>query len=103
MAYEIHIYPEAVEQLSKIPANYRKKLDKKIQKLSDNPFPHNSKEIKEKPGYYRVRFNEYRIIYTVKKEKLLVLVVRVGNRKEIYNALETLPDIEKILVKLMLE
>lgn len=101
MKYTVEIHPEAIEQLKKIPKNIRKKLFKKIQGLSKEPFPHNSVRLDENPKFNRIRFSEWRIIYTIKKEKLIVLVVRVGNRKEIYKALDSLPEVMPLLLDIM--
>lgn len=101
MEYSVEIHPDAVEQLKEIPKDKRKKILKKIKKLSRDPFPHNSKNLKENPKFYRIRFSEWRIIYTVKKEKLLILVVRVGNRKEIYKALDSLPEVLPLILDIL--
>ena len=57
-----------------------------IDSLMENPRPEGVKKLKgsKKQVYYRVRFKEYRIIYEILDGELIVLVVRVGHRREIY-------------------
>ena len=67
------------------------KLDKKIipviksaiADLADNPRPYGYKKLKGEDAY-RIRVNDYRIIYEINDDKIIVTVVSVGNRKDIY-------------------
>jgi len=62
----------------------RKRLFAEIQSLVTNPRPAGAIPIKGRKNLYRVRVGNFRIVYLVKDEELLVLVVRAGHRKEIY-------------------
>ncbi|MFH1371126.1 MAG: type II toxin-antitoxin system RelE/ParE family toxin [Planctomycetota bacterium] len=62
----------------------RRRLFSEIQSLAANPRPAGARPITGRKGLYRVRVGNFRIVYLVKDEELLVLVVRVGHRKEIY-------------------
>lgn len=65
----------------------RLKVMARIYLLKDNPYPEGSKKLEAKNNLWRNRVGDYRIIYQVQKKVLLVLVVRVGNRKDIYKNL----------------
>ena len=52
-------------------------------KLADNPFPPGAKQLVGRSGL-RIRVGDYRVVYEVNKAQLLVLVVQVGHRREIY-------------------
>lgn len=101
MQFTIEFHPDALNQLKKIPKNIRKKIFKKIQDLSQNPYPHNALKLKGTPNFYRIRHSDWRVIYTVQHSRLKVLIVKVGNRKEIYQALEKLPDIRTLLLEIL--
>ena len=58
-------------------------LSHKIEELKYNPLPINSKKLKENVGY-RLRFGDYRILYTVDTKKEIVEIYKIGNRKDIY-------------------
>jgi mRNA interferase RelE/StbE len=55
-----------------------------IEGLAQNPRPPDCKKLKDMDDLYRVRVGDYRIIYQVKDEEVLVLVVRVAHRKDAY-------------------
>ena len=83
------VYTVRVDRLAeKFIAEQSRKLQKRlfaeIQSLAANPRPAEARPITGRKGLYRVRIGNYRIVYLVKDEDLLVLVVRVGHRKEIY-------------------
>lgn len=84
MNYKI-VFSKVVEkELSKIPKAELKKIQKKIEEMATDPFCHDCKKLRGEDDIYRVRQVDYRILYTVYKNKLIVLILNVGNRKEIY-------------------
>ncbi len=65
-----------------------KRIKSAILELSNNPRPNGCTKLKgDKHDYYRIRVGNYRVIYLIEDEILLVLVVRVGHRREIYKNL----------------
>lgn len=58
-------------------------ISNKILTLKDNPFGGNSKKLAGGKGY-RIRIGNYRVIYTINKEKKIVSIIKIGHRKEIY-------------------
>jgi mRNA interferase RelE/StbE len=81
--YSIEITATAKKQLTKLPFSISDKLIKAIQALAKNPRPTGYKKLKGRPGY-RIRKGDYRIIYEIYDTQLIVNVVTVGNRKEVY-------------------
>jgi mRNA interferase RelE/StbE len=81
--YSIEITATAKKQLTKLPLSITDKLIKVIQELAKNPRPAGYKKLKGRPGY-RIRKGDYRIIYEIYDAQLIVNVVTVGNRKEVY-------------------
>ena len=53
--------------------------------LADNPRPHGVKKLKGYRDYWRIRVGDYRIIYTIQDDRLLVVVIRIGHRREVYS------------------
>lgn len=82
-------------QLSKGAAKELRKLDRPVQArilavltlLQDEPRPSTVKALSGHAGYLRVRVGDYRIVYTVEDDRLVVLVLAVGHRGEIYRTL----------------
>ena len=81
--YKITISKTAQKQLDKLPDNIADKLIVAIYKLADNPRPPGYKKLKGRDGY-RVREGDYRIIYKVFDDILLIDVVALGHRKDSY-------------------
>jgi mRNA interferase RelE/StbE len=83
--YKVDFSKAAENQLESIPKVDVKKILKRAEKLGSNPFPAGYEHIKgSQIDIYRVRQGDYRILYTVNEERLIVLVVKVGHRKEVY-------------------
>lgn len=64
----------------------KKRLANAIEGLCDNPHPSSSKRLKGEP-YYRLRVGDFRIVYQIENEELLILVVIIARRGEVYKKL----------------
>jgi mRNA interferase RelE/StbE len=83
MTYKLSIRRKAQKQLEKLPANDYKKAKQTILGLANDPRPAGSKKLKGRDGW-RVRQGNYRIIYEIEDGQLIVTVLEVGDRKDIY-------------------
>ncbi len=83
MSYQVNISKRAIKALAKVPEPYYSKLKQAIYGLADNPRPIGYKKLKGRDAY-RVRVADYRIIYEIQDSVLLVEVVDLGYRREIY-------------------
>ncbi|MCW5980997.1 MAG: type II toxin-antitoxin system RelE/ParE family toxin [Bryobacteraceae bacterium] len=87
MPYRIEFRPAARRDLAKLDPFIRRKVVEDIEKLAENPRPSGYDKLQMKEKLYRVYVGprkNYRVIYQVRDEVLLVLVVKVGDRKEVY-------------------
>lgn len=83
MHYSLKIKQSALKELRKLDKPDRNRLIEAIDKLSENP--HVGKLLKgEFSGLRRLRVGSYRVVYEINEEEVLVLVLRVAHRKEIY-------------------
>jgi mRNA interferase RelE/StbE len=79
------LYKKSVEkELIKLPKSARVVILKKIQALRDNPQPNGSVKLRGATNLYRIRHSDYRIIYSVDSGELIILVIKVAHRKEVY-------------------
>ncbi len=83
MNYLINISRSAQKDLSKLPIREYDKIIKEIQLLSTNPRPNGCIKLSGRDGW-RIRIGNYRVIYDIQDLKLVVLIIEVGHRKEIY-------------------
>jgi mRNA interferase RelE/StbE len=84
MPYTILLAPPAERQLKAFAPAIQKRLVKRLKTLRDNPRPQGVKKLAGEDNLYRIRERDYRIIYTIEDKQLIVLVVKIGDRKEIY-------------------
>ena len=84
MTYQIEFTKGAVKQLKKLPVEIRERIDLKIQELAVNPRPDGVKKLETELSLYRIRVGDYRVIYQIQDDVLLVTIVKAKHRKEIY-------------------
>ena len=82
--YEVRFAPAASRQLRKLDRAPQQRILLAMRMLATAPRPPGAKVLKGRPGYLRVRVGDHRVIYTVDDGVLLVLVVGVGHRKDVY-------------------
>ena len=82
-SYKIEIKKSAAKELSRLPKKELIKVVEKIKLLSDEPRPSGCKKLSGDEKY-RIRIGSYRVLYSIEDEILIVYVVKIGHRKEVY-------------------
>ena len=85
MTYRVEVAVSAVRQLRKLDRAAQRRVQAAIELLSAEPRPSGAKKLGGGNGEWRVRTGQYRIVYEIHDKILLVLVVAVGHRREIYD------------------
>lgn len=80
----MQLVPAAVRQLRKLPPDARRRIQAAIELLAETPRPAGAKKLSGSSGDWRVRTGDYRIIYEIRDAQLIVLVVALGHRRDIY-------------------
>jgi mRNA interferase RelE/StbE len=88
--YKIEYLKSVFKDFRKIPKNQYQKIKESIDILSNKPFPLQSTKLKDYEDTYRLRVGSYRVIYEVNKIIKIIVIVKVGHRKDIYKRLERL-------------
>ncbi|BBO66631.1 hypothetical protein DSCA_05610 [Desulfosarcina alkanivorans] len=87
MSHRIEVKRSAAKALKKVPKAERKRIIDKINFLAKSlPSPDITK-MKGNNPFHKVRVGDYRIIYEVQEDVLLILIVKIGHRKDIYRNL----------------
>jgi len=81
--YRLQIVPRVEGELAALPPDVRRRIHSKIESLADSPRPPGVEKLGGEEGLYRVRVGDYRIVYSILDDVLLVLVVRIGHRGEV--------------------
>jgi mRNA interferase RelE/StbE len=87
LSYRIEFRPAAVRNLASLDPFIRRRVLADIEKLAGNPRPHGVEKLEAKEKLYRVyvgRGKDYRVMYQIQDEALLIVVVKVGDRKDVY-------------------
>ena len=82
-SYSLFIKPSAVKDIEALPKKDRGRVVAKVQSLAGNPRPPGCEKLS---GHelYRLRQGNYRILYTVHDAHLVVVIIKVGHRREVY-------------------
>lgn len=87
MIYRIDVKRSAAKALKSIPKRDRKRIANKIDSLSEDlPSPDTTK-MKGNNPFHKVRVGNYRIIYEIQNDILVILIVKIGHRKDVYRNL----------------
>jgi mRNA interferase RelE/StbE len=84
MAYAVEFSPGAEREFRKLAREIQMRLRPRIDALADDPRPAGAKKLKGADDLWRIRAGDYRIVYQIRDRILLVLVVRVAHRREVY-------------------
>lgn len=74
----------AEKELRRLPADIILRLLALAETLQENPFPPGHKKLTGSSNSYRVRSGDYRLIYEIRQGELIIQVIRVGHRREVY-------------------
>ncbi len=84
MSFRIDLTPSAARQLRKLDPQGRRRIQAAIELLAEDPRPPAAKMLVNSDGAWRVRVGDYRVVYEIEDGRLLVLVLALGHRREIY-------------------
>jgi mRNA interferase RelE/StbE len=85
--YQVKVAEDAAKFIRKQDKHIQSQLISNIKALAENPRPPDCKKLKGFKETYRIRSGNYRIAYIIKEKVLIVFVVRVAHRKDIYRHL----------------
>lgn len=81
--YRIELRPAAVRALRKLDPPVARRVQAAIALLGEDPRPPASRPLRGRPAW-RVRVGDYRVIYTIEDDVLLVVVITLGHRRDVY-------------------
>jgi mRNA interferase RelE/StbE len=87
VTYTVTLSPAAARQLRKFDPHTRRRIQAALDLLADNPRPPAAKQLVGGAGEWRVRTGDYRIVYEIDDDVLLILVLTMGHRREVYRKL----------------
>ncbi len=85
MTYGITVAPRALRQLRKLDPQARRRVQAAIELLAADPRPAAARKLTGGDGEWRIRTGDYRIIYEIHDDVLVILVVALGHRRDVYD------------------
>ncbi len=83
MSYQVILPKSAQKELDRLPDDVARRILTRLRALESNPRPPDVKKLKGRTAW-RVRVGDYRIIYEIHDRELMVIIVTIGNRREVY-------------------
>ena len=81
--FTLRFTPTVLKDLKKLPRPISKRIIEKIQQLEQNPYIKSTKRLVRQP-YFCLRVGDYRVIYEIRKMELIIIIIKVAHRKNIY-------------------
>jgi len=83
-SFEIEISRTAEKQLKKLPEKDQLRLVRAMLALSEEPHSRGSRKISGYDDVFRIRVGRFRVLYSVSERKLIILILKIGHRKDVY-------------------
>jgi mRNA interferase RelE/StbE len=83
-SYTVEVERAALRVWEKLPHDARTRVARAIATLEHTPHPVGCRQLRSRPGFWRIRVGDYRVIYTIEDTDLLVVVVELGHRRDVY-------------------
>jgi mRNA interferase RelE/StbE len=84
MAFEVILKPSAKRTLDGLSKQIKERIIGALDRLAENPRHHGVTKLEAEADLYRVRVGNYRVIYSIEDQQLVVLVLKIGHRREVY-------------------
>jgi mRNA interferase RelE/StbE len=82
--YRVEFKPAAERDLRSLPREIQERVRTEATSLAENPLPPGARKLEGREDVWRIRVGHYRVLYQIHSQELLVLIVRVGHRRDIY-------------------
>ena len=87
-AYQIAFHKAAAKELANLPGKVQRKIAAVIEGLRVDPFPQAAQTLRGSTNARRIRVGQYRVVYEVYVDRVIVYIVAVGHRREIYEIVD---------------
>ncbi|MEH2188218.1 MAG: type II toxin-antitoxin system RelE/ParE family toxin [Nostoc sp.] len=82
MSYQVTLVPSAVQKITELDSEVQQRLTQKLEELALNPRSEDAHPLKDTEGLYKLRLGEYRIIYQIQNQPLLLTVIKIAHLKD---------------------
>ena len=82
--YSVEVLPTAAREFARLPPHVMRRVAVALRELEHDPRPRNSKKLRGSRNAYRLRLGDHRVLYEINKARLLLTVLQIGARRDIY-------------------
>jgi mRNA interferase RelE/StbE len=84
MRYKVEFAASAAREFRALDRQLQRRVSAKVAELAEDPFPAGVCKFQGEPDHWRIRIGDYRVIYRVEKRRVVIVIVRIGHRREVY-------------------
>jgi mRNA interferase RelE/StbE len=84
MRYSVEFRPAVLKNLKQLPQKDLRRIKKKLDDLAENLPASVTSKMKGNNPFHKIGYGDYRIIYEIEGDRLVILVVKIGHRKDVY-------------------
>lgn len=84
MPYTIEFAASALREFKALERALQRRIGTHIDHLASNPFPSGVKKMRGEPELYRIRVGDYRVIYRIDGKRVVILILKIGYRRDVY-------------------
>ena len=84
MSYTVRMDARTRKTLGRLPNDIHNRLIRKLEALEENPRPFGVEKLAGPEDLYRIRAGDWRIVYAIRDSELVIIVIRIGHRREVY-------------------
>ena len=84
MRYTLEFTASAAQEFRALDRQRQRRISTKVLELADDPFPVECESFKDEEDHWRIRVGDYPIIYRVEKRRVVIVIARIGHRREVY-------------------
>ena len=84
MKYKLEHTASALREFKALESTIQKRVSERILGLASDPYPSGARKLQGLENHFRVRVGDYRIIYRIERDRVVVVIVRIGHRRDVY-------------------
>jgi mRNA interferase RelE/StbE len=84
MLYAIEFTASALREFRALDRQVQRRVSTKVSELAEDPFPVGARKFQGEDNHWRNRVGDYRVIYRIEKRRVVIVIVRIGHRREVY-------------------
>jgi mRNA interferase RelE/StbE len=84
MRYIVEFTASAAREFRALDRQMQRRISGKLLELAEDPFPAGVRKFHGEEDHWRIRVGDYRVIFRVEKRRVVIVIVRIGHRREVY-------------------